>query len=1067
MTDQFLQFLARSNSRPLAWRLAFAAAAILVATAARLSLAPAVAGHFIAVTFYPAVAIAAMVGGAASGALAILLSVVAIFLLFGSAVDASLLFGEAVFIGGAAVIVGMAGLLQAGQARLAQAEKTRCSAEQLGQFVAQAPVALAMFDRDLRYVATSRRWLTDFGLDGRDLAAMSLGDAFPEIADAWKSIGHAAPGDEAATKERRVIREDGSVAWLNIHVRGVRQADGEISHGVAAVEDISERKGVEALLLGQQQRLSADLDAMARIHEGGPAGPPGEDLKPILQQIVDAAISIAGADFGNIQILDEATGVLRIVAHKGFPDWWIEYWNDEAAAPGACATALAQRERVIVEDVEKSPIFLGSPALDIQRRAHVRAVISTPLTSRSGRLVGVFSTHYRIPHRPDQQTLRLLDLLSHHAADIIEKRRAIVKLRESEARYRAIVATAFSSIVTIDENGGIQEANPATRTMFGYEEGELIGRNVAMLMFEEHATKHDGYIAAYKRTGVGKVIGVGREFVGRRKDGAPVEVELAVAEWRDAAGKRYFTGSMRNISSRKRAEDALRKFARVVEQTASIVIITDSRGAIEYVNPRFTEITGYAAEEAIGRKPSLLKSGHTSQDEYRRLWRTITGGGVWRGEFHNKRKDGSLYWEAAQIMPIRDAAGAITHFAAIKDDITGRKEIEGQLAAAQRMKAIGQLAGGVAHDFNNLLAVIAGNLELIQQRCDDAKISALVRPALQAAESGAAFNRRLLSLGGRRAFSAKPLVVNERIRAIRDLLERAAGAQLVVTCDLADDLWASMVDPGEVDSALLNLVANSRDAMPDGGKIVVETRNVTLDAAAASRLPKGAREGDYVRVAVADRGRGMNQEVLERAFEPFFTTKEEGKGSGLGLSGVQNSVWQAGGFVTIESREGDGATVCFYLPCARGEAAPRSPGDARDVPLGDGEVVVVVDDDDRVLDVTIKRVEALGYVAEAARSGAEALEILKSGLHADLVLSDIVMPGGMSGFDLARLARAEAPGVKVVLATGFNSKASADEEAALDASVLHKPYTREQLAKALAGALGKGAHSDDTSPAKT
>lgn len=286
-----------------------------------------------------------------------------------------------------------------------------------------------------------------------------------------------------------------------------------------------------------------------------PGMPPARDhLGMALAEIVDAAIAISGADYGNIQLLDSKSGVLRIVAQHGFPQWWIDYWNEVSAGHGSCGTALEHGERFIVEDIEQSPVFAGTPDLEIQRKAGVRAVQSTPVVSRSGSLLGMFSTHYKTPHRPDDRALRLLDLLARHAADIIERRQA---------------------------------------------------------------------------------------------------------------------------------EEALRKFSRVVEQTASTVLITDPEGVIEYVNPRFLEVTGYTAEEVIGRRPSLFKSGHTSPEEYRGLWRTIKGGGVWHGEFHNRRKDGSFYWESATITPVRDENGQITHFVGIKDDITDRKLVEAALRESE------------------------------------------------------------------------------------------------------------------------------------------------------------------------------------------------------------------------------------------------------------------------------------------------------------------------------------------------------------------------------------------------
>jgi two-component system, cell cycle sensor histidine kinase and response regulator CckA len=1192
MTDRILKVLGRSNGLPLGWRLAISVLLVLAAVAAHLSLSARIASQLPMITFIPAVAIAAMMGGVASGALATLLSAGFLSYVLRSFGSIDYVEGLMAFFVASAVVVGMAGLLHSGRARLDAADAAQRGALMKAAFIRQAPVAIAMFDRDMRYIAVSRKWLSDYGLGDRDLVGLHHYDIFPEISEEWRSanrraldgettrveedpfqladgrevwlrwevrpwrheeadvggviiwseditrrkqaeaeivrsealframfenanigmaqsgpdarwlrvnarlceiIGYSAeeltaspyirvvhPDDAQAVvnlgerilageldnyaTEKRFVRKDGSIAWVSLYVKGIMGADGKIQHKVTVVEDISDRKRFEAELRENQLRLSADLDAMTRLQALGALSVQGDDPQPILNKVVETAQAIAKADFGTIQMAEAPNNRLRIVAQRGFSDEWLEFWNKHPEL-GAGPFAALQRRRVIVEDVETNPIFVNTPAAAVQRNASVRAVISTPLVTRSGRLVGIFSVHYRTPKRPDESTLRLLDLLGQHAADIIDQMQTAAQLRANEARYRAIVDSSAASFVTTDEEGVIQTANPATFTIFGYEPEELVGLNAAILMPDARAALHDEYIDHYKRTGVAKVIGAGRDVVARRKDGAAVDIELAIAEWRDAAGKRFFTGSMRDIGTRKQAEAALRKFSRVVEQTASAVVITDTEGFIEYVNPRFTEISGYSADEVIGRKPGILKSGHTSHDEYRMLWNTITEGGVWRGEFRNRRRDGSLYWLAATISPIRDPSGRITNFAGVTEDITARKELESQLAAAQRMEAIGRLAGSIAHDFNNLLAVIAGNLELISHRSADPAILKLVRPALEATGSGAAVTRRLLSLTAKRQVAPVAFSPNDRIREMRSMFERGVGSAISWEYRLADDLWPIVADPGELDSALLNLLTNSRDAMPAGGQIVLETRNVTLDASGAANLSHGARAGDYVHISVTDDGLGMNKEILERAFEPFFTTKVGGKGTGLGLSGVKTFIDRAGGFATIESREGDGTTISLYLPRTQAEAA--RPGKSENVPLGDGEVVLVVDDDDDVREVTLRRVEALGYVVEPARSGAEAIEILQSGLHPDVVLSDIVMHGGMSGVELARWIRTEAPNVRVALVTGFSGGLEVGDTVALDAPVLQKPFTRMQLARTLAQALAQRPYSDVTSAANT
>jgi PAS domain S-box-containing protein len=650
--------------------------------------------------------------------------------------------------------------------------------------------------------------------------------------------------------------------------------------------------------------------------------------------------------------------------------------------------------------------------------------------------------------------------------DVTVRKQAEEKVNRSDAQFRAMFENSAVGMAQVSPDGHFLRVNERLCEMFGYSQAELQGLSFQDVMQPDDLATE---ITQLKHTRALDTDRYGQERRCLRKDGLVMWGYLSVGDVFDENGKlAYQVAVIEDITERKRTEDALRKFSRVIRQTASAVVITDAEGIIEYVNPKFSEITGYSAAEAVGRRPDSLNLGPLDEATASDIWRTIKSGQIWRGEFQSRRKDGSSYWDEAIVSPIRDSRGEITHFAAIQDDITERNEIAKQFAAAQRMESVGRLAGGIAHDFNNLLAVITGNLELIEQRSDNDRIKALVGPALDAARAGAAFNRRLLSISGHRRFGSLSFIVNSRIRDMSVLLERIFDPQVLLKYDLAEDLWPSIADAGELDSAVLNLVINSRDAMPQGGEIIIRTCNVSLDADHARRLSKEAHAGDYVCISVIDDGEGMSPEVLERAMEPFFTTKfEEGRGTGLGLSSVQNFAAEFGGFVGIESRKNEGTCVNLFLP--RAPAEERSEGLStrrEEMLLGNGEYVLVVEDDERVREVTLKRVEALGYVAEAARSGSEAIALLQSGIPVDLVLSDVVMPA-MSGFDMAHRIRAERPEVKIVFATGYSGEPLARNEPLGDIRLLYKPYTREQLAGALAEALASPAQIRETSLVNT
>ena len=412
----------------------------------------------------------------------------------------------------------------------------------------------------------------------------------------------------------------------------------------------------------------------------------------------------------------------------------------------------------------------------------------------------------------------------------------------------------------------------------------------------------------------------------------------------------------------------------------------------------------------------------------------------------------------------RDGEGR-RFFTGILRDLSERKYNEEVLANARRLEAVGQLAGGVAHDFNNLLAVIAGNLELAEDRIADETTRDLIRRALDAAEKGSGLNRRLLSLARKRMLKPQHLTLNSRVEETAKLLTSIVGEHIAVITDLAPDPWVTVADPGEIDSAILNIAANARDAMLNGGRITIVTSNVTLDAATAAKLHRDARSGEYVCLSIADDGVGMPEEVLRKAMEPFFTTKEHGAGTGLGLTSVASFAKQTGGFATVESAPGRGCAVSLYLPRSIKNGQPRETRPS-EVPLGNGELVLVVEDNEDVCEVTLKRVESLGYAVAEARTGLEALQRLQSKGSIHLVLSDIVMPGGMSGYDVARWLASNKPETKVILCSGYNDgdRRSDKRGPIRDITVLGKPYTREQLAAALRNALAAGHYvSEETS----
>jgi len=627
------------------------------------------------------------------------------------------------------------------------------------------------------------------------------------------------------------------------------------------------------------------------------------------------------------------------------------------------------------------------------------------------------------------------------------------------ARLRAILDSAVSAIVSIDARGIVQGANPAVERMFGYTEAELIGRNVSMLMPAELARAHDGFIERYLATGDPRIIGIGREVTGQHKDGSSVPLHLSVGEFEDE-GVRYFTGIMVDLRRQRLAERQLAReealFQSIFDSVPDAFVVTDMDRNIQIANPAFAKIFGYQPEDVVGRSVTLLfddpeeASQHTSAAQPHE-----------RQQHHQapiiatfRRRNGERFPGEAVWSEVRDGADLGVGYVALVRDVTRELKRETATRTAQRLEAIGQLTGGIAHDFNNLLTVIVGNLELLEPRLSDKGQLELLREVKEASEKGAQLTDHLLTFARRQRLESQKISLNSMVTSAAELLRRTIGANIVLDVAPAPNLWMTRADPGLIETVIVNLVLNARDAMPVGGRIVVETRNVTLDASGTELIP-GLQAGQYVVLAVTDNGHGMPPEVAERAFEPFFTTKGPGKGSGLGLASVYGFARQSGGQATLYSEVGRGTTVRIYLPRADSDEAEGVAG-RRDepLPLGRGELVLAVEDDAKVRRLTVQRLTALGYEVHAVGDANAALRAIADGLRPAVVFTDYMMPGGVSGLELAQRLRASHPEMAVVLTTGYaGGLIDVEDIDRLRIKVLMKPYRQTKLAQTIREAV--------------
>jgi two-component system, cell cycle sensor histidine kinase and response regulator CckA len=514
-----------------------------------------------------------------------------------------------------------------------------------------------------------------------------------------------------------------------------------------------------------------------------------------------------------------------------------------------------------------------------------------------------------------------------------------------------------------------------------------------------------------------------------------------------------FVAVFEDITGRKQAEADLLLQSAALNAAADAMVITDRDGTIVWVNPAFTELTEYAARDAVGQNTRLLKSGEQAPAIYASLWETLLSGLVWRGELINRKKGGTVYPESQTITPVKGAGGAITHFIAIKRDLTQQRLLERQYVQAQKMETVGRLAGGVAHDFNNLLTVINGRSELalMDLREGDALHGDLTE-VLHAGRRAVGLTRQLLAFSRKQVLQPDVLTLDSVVADVKGMLDRLIGEDVNLVFESGPDLGRVKVDRGQLEQVIMNLVINARDAMPKGGTLTIETGNVEIEELDARRHPS-MKAGPHVMLAISDTGVGMDAATRERLFEPFFTTKGPNKGTGLGLATVYGIVKQSGGSIWAYSEVGKGSSFKIYLPRVEDEASaarvPSAPVAARG-----SETVLVVEDESAVRALAERMLQSAGYTVLLAAGGDDAVSRVEQ--HdgpVDLLLTDVVMPG-MSGRDLAARLAELRPRMKVLYTSGYTDDAIVHHGVLdPDTRFISKPYGTAELTRKVREAL--------------
>ncbi|MFQ5534647.1 MAG: PAS domain S-box protein [Sphingomonadales bacterium] len=617
-------------------------------------------------------------------------------------------------------------------------------------------------------------------------------------------------------------------------------------------------------------------------------------------------------------------------------------------------------------------------------------------------------------------------------------------------RFRTLVDGSLQGVF-VHVAGRIVYANEAIAKLHGFRVDELIGTSVTDLVMPDELPR---LMVVQAKARVADF-----EFRARRRDGSGIWVNASARNivW-DGMRARQIT--VADISERKRAERALRESERryrsIIDTANEGFCQIDENGRIVEVNDALARMLGYSRDQLLGKTPFDLCDAE-NESLLRERWRLAKGDGHQRNYYmilkSNIGRD--VHVSVSQTNSAGHDGGPGGTFAFITD-LTEHKDREQQLRQAQKMQAVGQLTGGIAHDFNNLLAIISGHTELLAEISDhDGAARRSIAAVRRAAQRGAELTHRLLAFSRQQPLLTKLTDANVLIRGMLDLLAGSLGQAIEIETALASDLWKVVVDPGQLENVFLNLTINARDAMPDGGKLTIETRNLEVDRKMAVHLD--LEPGSYVSFSMTDTGVGISAEVLEHVFEPFFTTKEVGQGSGLGLSMVYGFARQSNGHVKISSEVGIGTNIKLFLPkSAEKVCMPETVNVAEQRAPGHGELILVVEDHPDVRELTVRLLESLGYLTAEADSGEAAIDVLRAKPDVALVFTDVVLPGGMNGVKLAREVGTHFDGVKVLLTTGhMQDTLTSETTTEIGAPIIEKPFRKAELARKVRTTLSR------------
>jgi PAS domain S-box-containing protein len=858
---------------------------------------------------------------------------------------------------------------------------------------------------------------------------------------------------ESFMMEYRLRHRAGEFRWIADYGIPAYQGAGEFAGYIGYCFDVTAHREAEKNLALAHQKAARLNDLLWAIHQADDLIAMAADQPGLLQGVCETLVKNRGYVSVWIGRPDPVSGTVNSLAHAGVAQGFLQHapirWDDTPLGHGPTGTALRERRTIVFDNLAEDPRF--APWRDAVVATGAGSIAAIPLLYQE-KLWGVITVKADRIAAFDQDELKLLESLALNLVAAQERITNTLGLRDNENRLRLALEVSRQGIYdVIDIKSGETITSPEYARMLGYDPADF-RETTASWINRMHPEDQGPTAQLYLQHIQGKVPEYHAEYRLRTRAGDWIWV-LSIGKivgWDAQDRPCRLLGTHTDITERKKAEQAAQQLMTAIDQADESIVFTNLQGVILYVNQGYEKTSGYPRAEVIGKKNNVLKSGKHPDSFYRQLWETITQGQTWTGRFINRRKDGTLYEEESFISPVRTPWGEIVSYVATKRDVTRETQLERQLIEAQKMEAIGQLAGGIAHDYNNILSAITLQLGALLA---DRNLKPVMRESLETLKQGAAhaaaLTRQLLMFSRRQAMHIELAEVNALINDEFKMLHRLLGEHIELTLSATgEEVWAE-VDASMIGQVVMNLCINARDAMPDGGKLSLGVRKVELAAQA------NAQPGTYVCLTVLDTGCGMSRDTLDHIFEPFFTTKEVGKGTGLGLATVYGIVKQHKGWIEVASELGSGSEFRVYLPARPVPAEARPP---RSVPVeivyGTG-TVLVVEDDTSVRDSLVMWLKTAGYRVQVAPTGSAAFQKWAEQLdQIDLLLTDVVMPGGLSGLDLMKSFRRIKPALPAIVMSGYNDELVQSDTPSLgDFIYLHKPFNEIELTTAVHQAL--------------